>query len=107
MPEGAFTAGRALEFSDAILNVAGEVQSYKSLIVGMTNFVPAAIIINESNDQGEEALGYAQINGWLVGENSTMAKTYMIVTKQPIGLAFAVIFSDGTTARGIKVLESK
>jgi len=107
MPTGSFTAGRGYEFDDTILGTAGEVQEYTDLVpAGEAKFSPGAVFANSSSDEDEELAGTATIRGWLVGENRTFVKDYTIYTKTIIGLAFAGIYSTGTTARGIKVLNS-
>ena len=114
MPFGAFTAGRHIAFDDDVLAIAGRVQRVSirgqrnaSLNGNMTEFRPAATSCNSSSNQTEETAGYAYIHGWLVGENEEMADTYKIISGIVDGRAFAGIYSNGTTARGIKVYEGK
>ncbi len=107
MPNILGTPGRGYRFDDAILAIPGRSQSYKDLIDSNTNFVPALVRVNSSSDQAEEALGIATITGFLVGENDTFTKQYYLYTKTNDGLPFAVIYSNGTTARGITVMDVK
>jgi hypothetical protein len=102
MPFGSFSAGRHYSFSDSVLGQSGQIQEVRTLVGVEPNFVPTGIHVNSSTDEDEELSGVATVVGWLVGENRTMADTYKVYTKTPVGLAFAGIFSDGTTARGIK-----
>ena len=101
MPKGT----RGFRFDDDVLAVAGRSQDVQGLIGGNTDFVPNETIINRSTDQGEETAGYATVTGFLIGENETYIKDYRLLTRRPLSIAFARIYSTGTTARGITVLE--
>ena len=103
MPFGAFTSGRHLAFSDTVLNTGAGVQTVEELNGNETKFIPQAIFINSSNDSDEELAGYATVNGWLAGEARTKAKARRIYTRSLQGFAFAGIYSNGTSARGIEV----
>lgn len=103
MPVGAITGGRSLTVSDAVLDTGNGYQDYTDLN-GNRQLRPRFIHADRSNDDDEEALGYCVIDGFLVGENETDRKTWRIYTRTPVGLAFARIYSQNTTGRGIKLV---
>lgn len=107
MPSGAFTAARHLAVSDTEIATGTGYQDYKTLRTTRgEQFTPQAVHIDRSSDTDEDGLGYASIDGFLVGENETHRKTWRVVTHMPVGLAFARVYNTAnTTARGISLLE--
>jgi hypothetical protein len=103
MPAGAFTAARHFSFDDAVLDSGVGVQEFKVMRTGQ-EFKPQCIFVNESNNDNENAAGYARIRGYLFGENESYVDDYIVDVRRPVGLAFRAIYSQGTTARGIKLL---
>jgi hypothetical protein len=103
MPAGAFTAARHFSFDDAILDSGTGVQEFKSMRTNQ-EFKPQCIHVNRSNDDDENAAGYAWIRGYLFGENESYVDDYCVDIRRPVGYAFRAIYSEGTTARGIKLL---
>ena len=103
MPYGSLTAGRSLAVSDTYPAVG-----YQDFVTlrGNTHFNPKAIHINSSSVDAQDLAGYAVVDGFLVGENESHRKLWSIVSRMPIGHAFARIYEAGTTARGIRLLES-
>lgn len=97
MPRGSFTAARHFNIPD------GQTMDFKQAR-GQESFAPQAVMCNSSSDQNEQAAGYAYIDGYLFGENDTHRAIYRIDIGRPVGLAFAKIYAEGTTARGIKLL---
>ena len=97
MPHGAFTAARHVDLPDGVTTTFWQARKPRS-------FTPQAVICNMSNVAAEQLAGYAFIRGYLFGENATDTAIYRIDIGRPVGLAFAKIFSNGTSARGIKLL---
>jgi hypothetical protein len=103
MPYAPFTSGRHLDFSDTVLNSGTGTQTVSDINgTSMTKFIPMGIFINSSNDEDEEAAGYATVNCWLAGESSGDAKQRRLYTRSIQPLAVAGIISNGTTGRGIE-----
>lgn len=103
MPAGAFTGARSFEFSNTILATGAGVQTYKD-IIGDQAFRPQCLHVNSSVDTDQDDAGWCVIDGYLFGENETFRKLWRIPVRQPVGYAFAAIYSEGTTGRGIRII---
>ena len=97
MPLGTFCAARHFDVPD------GADANFLTLR-GQENFAPQGIICNSSSDAAEQAAGYAFVRGFLIGENAQKTALYRINIGEKVDLAFAQIYANGTTARGLKIL---
>ena len=100
MPAGAFTGGMSFELDDTILDSGAGSQDFRDVVRPM-EFKPQCIHVNRSNDSDQDDAGWCIIDGYLFGENEEFRKLWRVPVRQPVGYAFAVIYSAGTTARGI------
>jgi len=103
MPRGSFTAARHVSYSDTWLAAGVGSRDFKELRDDQ-DFRPQAVICNSSSDETQQLGGYAFVRGFLFGENVEFVDTYRIPIGQPVGLAFRVVYANGTTARGLKLL---
>lgn len=100
MPSGAFTGGMSFEVDDAVLDSGSGFQDFRDIVRPM-EFKPQSIHINRSNDSDQDTAGWCVIDGYLFGENEEFRKLWRVPVRQPVGYAFARVYSAGTTARGI------